>query len=82
VGEAGAVSLAEGVRNAWHVSYGLAIIGDETDRAWVAIAGEDGVDTRRLRFQGRDRRARVWTTTVSLEFLRRLLLGLAGGWAD
>jgi nicotinamide-nucleotide amidase len=82
VGEAGAVSLAEGVRNTWHVSYGLAIIGDETDRAWVAIASEDGVDTRRLRFQGRDRRARVWTTTVSLEFLRRLLLGLADGWAD
>jgi hypothetical protein len=36
---------------------------------------------RRLRWQGRDRRARVWTTTVALEFLRRLLLGLDEGWA-
>jgi predicted O-linked N-acetylglucosamine transferase (SPINDLY family) len=60
----------------------LAIASDESDRAWVAIASKDGVDTRRLRFQGRDQRARVWTTTLSLEFLRRTLLGLADGWAD
>ena len=78
----GAVALAEGIRKAWQASYGLAVASDEDDRAWVAIAGGEGVDTRRLRFQGRDRRARVWTTTLSLEFLRRLLLGLADGWAD
>jgi nicotinamide-nucleotide amidase len=81
-GESGAVALAEGVRSAWQASHGLAIASDESDRAWVAIASKDGVDTRRLRFQGRDQRARVWTTTLSLEFLRRTLLGLADGWAD
>jgi len=81
-GESGAAALAEGLRGAWQASYGLAITSDETERASVAIAGESGVDTRRLRFQGRDRRARVWTTTISIEFLRRSLLGLADGWAD
>ena len=82
MGESGAVALAEGVRSAWQASHGMGIASDESDRAWVAIASKDGVDTRRLRFQGRDLRARVWTTTLSLEFLRRLLLGLADGWAD
>ena len=81
-GEPGAMALAEGIRQACQASYGLAVASDESDRAWVAIAGDDVADTRRLRFQGRDRRARIWTTTVSLEFLRRLLLGLADGWAD
>jgi predicted O-linked N-acetylglucosamine transferase (SPINDLY family) len=60
----------------------LATGSDESDRAWVAIASEKGVDTRRLRFEGRGHRARVWSTTVALEFLRRTLLGLADGWAD
>jgi nicotinamide-nucleotide amidase len=82
MGESGAVALAEGVRRAWQASYGLAIASDESDRAWVAIASKESIDTRRLRFQGRDLRARVWTTTISLEFLRRTLLGLADGWAD
>jgi nicotinamide mononucleotide (NMN) deamidase PncC len=80
-GEVGAVALAGAVRRAWNSSYGLAVVADETDRPWVAVAGERGVDSRRLRFQGRDMRARTWTTTVALEFLRRLLLGLAEGWA-
>jgi nicotinamide mononucleotide (NMN) deamidase PncC len=80
-GETGAVALAGAVRRAWNASYGLSVVGDETDRAWVAVAGEGGVDSRRLRFQGRDTRARTWTTTVALEFVRRLLLGLAEGWA-
>jgi hypothetical protein len=48
----------------------------------VAIAHEGATDTRRLRFRGRDRRATIWTTTVALEFLRRLLLGLVDGWAE
>jgi competence/damage-inducible protein CinA-like protein len=81
-GQTGAVALAEAVRRAWKSSYGLAVVADETDRPWVAVAGEGSVDSRRLRFQGRDTRARTWTTTVALEFLRRLLLGLAEGWAD
>jgi nicotinamide-nucleotide amidase len=81
-GESGAVALARAVRRAWNASYGLAVVGDEADRAWVAVASEGGVDSRRLRFQGRDMRARTWTTTVALEFVRRLLLGLAEGWAD
>jgi nicotinamide-nucleotide amidase len=80
-GEAGAMTLAQEVQRAWGVTYGLAVLGDEEDRAWVAIATADGVESRRLRFQGRDRRARTWTTTVALEFVRRLLLGLADGWA-
>jgi nicotinamide-nucleotide amidase len=81
-GQAGAVALAQKVRRAWGASYGLAVLGDEEDRAWVAVAGEEKIDSRRLRFQGRDRRARTWTATVALEFVRRLLLGFADGWAE
>ncbi|HSR29948.1 MAG TPA: CinA family nicotinamide mononucleotide deamidase-related protein [Anaerolineae bacterium] len=81
-GEPGAIALAEGVRKSWNTSLGLAVLADEDDRAWVAVAADEGTHTRRLRFQGRDFRARVWTTTLALEFLRRLLLGLADGWAD
>ena len=81
-GEAGAIALAEGVRQAWQTTHGLAVIGDESDRAWVAVAREGGTDTRRLRYEGRDFRARTWTSTLALEFMRRLLLGLADGWAD
>jgi nicotinamide-nucleotide amidase len=80
-GETGVMALAQAVQRAWGASYGLAVLGDDQDRAWVAMAGADQVDSRRLRFQGRDRRARTWTTTVALEFVRRLLLGLADGWA-
>jgi nicotinamide-nucleotide amidase len=80
--QAGAATLAEGIRQLWQASYGLAIVGDETDKPRVTIAGAEGVETRHLRFQGRDHRARVWTTTLALEFVRRLLLGLADGWAE
>jgi nicotinamide-nucleotide amidase len=84
-GEAGAAILAERVRQAWGASYGLAVLGDGKDRPWVAVSGDRGeahVNTRHLRFSGRDRRARVWTTTLALEFLRRLVLGQADGWAE
>jgi hypothetical protein len=50
----------------------------------VAVAtGPDSsvADVRRLRYRGRDQRARTWTTSLALEFVRRLLLGLAEGWA-
>jgi nicotinamide-nucleotide amidase len=80
-GKTGAAALARQVRQAWDASYGLAVLGDADDRAWVAVAGAEQVDSHRLRFQGRDRRARTWTSTVAVEFLRRLLLGLADGWA-
>jgi nicotinamide-nucleotide amidase len=76
--------LARAVRRSWGASYGLAVVADAEERAWVGVAGNrDGetVDVRRFRWHGRDRRARVWTTTVALEFLRRLLLGLDEGWA-
>jgi nicotinamide-nucleotide amidase len=82
-GEMGAATLARAVRRRWDASYGLAVVGDAEERAWVGVAGnQDGeaVDVRGLRWHGRDRRARVWTTTVALEFLRRLLLGLDEGW--
>jgi nicotinamide mononucleotide (NMN) deamidase PncC len=81
-GDAVATALAEGARLVWQASYGLAVVGDETDRAWVAVASEQGIHTRRLRFRGRDYRARVWTTTLAFEFLRRLLLDLAEGWGE
>jgi nicotinamide-nucleotide amidase len=84
VGERGAVALAQAARQRWGADYGLSVVTDEQDSPWVAVAGgagESGVEIRRLRFRGRDRRALTWTTTLALEFLRRLLLGLAEGWA-
>ena len=81
-GEPGVIALAGSVRTSWETSHGLAVLGDESDCAWVAVASDQGTDTRCLRFRGSDYRARVWTTTLTLEFLRRLLLGLAAGWAE
>jgi nicotinamide-nucleotide amidase len=81
-GESGAVALARGVGRAWEASHGLALLSDEPGGPWVAVVGDGEVDTRRLRFRGHDRRARIWTTTFALEFLRRLLLGLAEDWAE
>jgi competence/damage-inducible protein CinA-like protein len=80
--ETNAQLLAEDVRRAFGASHGLAVVGDETERPWVAVASRDGTEVRQLRFRGRDRRAQSWTTTMALEFLRRLILGLADGWAD
>ncbi len=76
-----AVKLANAVRQTWDSTYGLAVLGDGQNRPWVAIAWDGGVETRRLRFMGDDERGRSWTVTLALEFLRRLLLGLASGWA-
>ena len=84
VGERGAVALARAVRRKGEADYGLAVVTDEQDSPWVAVAGgaaDDGIEVRKFRFRGRDRRALTWTTTLALEFLRRLLLGLAEGWA-
>jgi nicotinamide-nucleotide amidase len=78
-GEPGAITVARAVREAWGASLGLAVLGDESDGPWVAVAGDNVADARLMRFRGRDRRARIWTTTLALEFLRRLLLGLADG---
>jgi nicotinamide-nucleotide amidase len=79
-GEAGAVLLADAVRQAWGASHGLSVLAQEPEWTWVAVAAEDEAETRRFRFRGRDRRAQYWTTTLALEFLRRQLLGLAQGW--
>jgi len=80
-GEAGAVTVAKGIRDLAGAAFGLAVLEDEPGGPWVAIAGESGVDTRRLRYTGRDYRARVWTTTLAMEFLRRTLRNTAEGWA-
>ena len=81
-GEAAALGLARGIQRASGAAYGLAVLDDESGKTWVAVAGPDGAHSRRLRNSGRDRRTRVWTTTLALEFLRRLLLDLADGWAQ
>jgi nicotinamide-nucleotide amidase len=79
-GEPGALALAREMRRVSGASYGLAVLEDESGGPWVAIDGGAGTDTRRLRYAGRDHRARTWSTTLSLEFLRRTLLGLTEGW--
>jgi nicotinamide-nucleotide amidase len=81
-GEADARALAHAVRDAWGAAYGLAVMADAEEHTWVAIVGESLDGVRRLRFRGHDGRARTWTTTVSLEFFRRLLLDRASGWAE
>jgi nicotinamide mononucleotide (NMN) deamidase PncC len=79
-GEDAARALAAGVRQAWDSSYGVAVLADAPNGPWVAVVGADGADSRRTRFPGRDYRARTWTTILTLEFLRRFLLGLTEGW--
>ena len=80
-GEEGALRLAEGVRQAGSATYGLAAVMDDSGIPWVAVVSEAGADSRKMRFRGHDHRARIWTTTLALEFFRRLLLGQADGWA-
>jgi nicotinamide-nucleotide amidase len=80
-GREGALALAAAVQQAWGTTWGLAVLIDEPGGPWVALTGRGESDTRRLRYQGRDQRARTWSTTLSLEFLRRHLLGLTEGWA-
>jgi competence/damage-inducible protein CinA-like protein len=81
-GQDGAIALADGVRQTLGASCGLAVSGEGEEWPWIAVVHKGGTDTRRLRWRGKDRRARVWTTSMALEFVRRLLLGLADGWAD
>ncbi|MBN1658481.1 MAG: CinA family nicotinamide mononucleotide deamidase-related protein [Anaerolineae bacterium] len=81
-GAADARALAHAVRHAWGTAYGLAVMADAEAHPWVAIVGHAVDGVRRLRFRGHDGRARTWTTTVSLEFFRRLLLDRADGWAE
>ena len=76
-----AIALAQGIQQAAGSTVGMAVLADAQERAWVAIAGLPEIDTRHLRFGGKGHRARTWTTTLALEFARRLLLGLADGWA-
>jgi nicotinamide-nucleotide amidase len=80
--EAAAADLARAVRRAASAAYGLAVVEADPVGPWVAVASETGTETRHLRYPGRDHRARTWTAVLSLEFLRRLLLNLAGGWAQ
>jgi nicotinamide-nucleotide amidase len=82
VAEAAAVALAGAVCRAAGAAYGLAVVEADPAGPWVAVASEAGTETRRFRYPGRDHRARIWTAVLSLEFLRRLLLDLAGGWAQ
>jgi nicotinamide-nucleotide amidase len=80
--EAEARSAAEAVRRACGASYGFAVMPGDPGGHWAAISDAEGVHTRRFWHSGRDQRARIWTTVLALEFLRRLLLGLADGWAQ
>ena len=83
-GQAGAEALAEGIRRSWGATYGLAIVADAVTNGpggpWVAVAAEGRAETRHLRFRGGDHRARAWYAVIALEFMRRLLLGLAESW--
>lgn len=80
VGKEGATVLAQAARQAWEADYGLAVLGRGEEKPWVAIASNKESDTRNFRFRGRDTRALIWSTTLTLEFFRRHLLGIADGW--
>lgn len=77
-----AVVLAQALQQNWGASCGLAVVGAGEEGPWVAVSGEGVTATRQLRFRGSDRRAGVWTTSMALEFVRRLLLDLADGWGE
>lgn len=79
-GQPTAEAAAEAVRQTFSATHGLAVLPGDPGGAWVAIAGKGGMECRRLRYAGRDFRARTWTTVLALEFLRRRLLGQTEGW--
>jgi len=79
-GESAAVKMAEAVRDTWQVSHGLAVLGEEDEAPWVAIATAEGTVTRQFLSRGRGHRGRVWMSTQALELLRRLLLNVIEDW--
>jgi nicotinamide-nucleotide amidase len=82
VGMEGARALAQAARQAWGADYGLAVLGRGDEKPWVAIADDKAVETRNFHFRGRDTRALIWSTKLTLEYLRRHLLGIADGWGQ
>jgi nicotinamide-nucleotide amidase len=82
VGQAGAKALAQAARQALDADYGLAVLGRGDEKPWVAIVSDQANDARKFRFRGRDTRALIWSTTLTLEVLRRHLLGIAEGWGQ
>jgi nicotinamide-nucleotide amidase len=79
-GKDGARALAESVRQRLAATHGMAVLSDEPGGPWVVVVSGSNTDAIRLRFSERDNRSRIWTAVSSLEYLRRLLLGLADGW--
>lgn len=79
-GKDGARALAESVRQRFAATHGMAVLSDEPGGPWVVVVSGSNTDAIRLRFSERDNRSRIWTAVSSLEYLRRLLLGLADGW--
>jgi nicotinamide-nucleotide amidase len=82
--EATVVAVAQQLRETCGASATLTVLAgaDRTAGTWVALAMPDMVASRRLRVGGSDHRARLWIATLSLDFLRRALLGLLEGWAE
>ncbi len=70
-GEEGVAVVADRLRRAWGTDWALAVLSDAEGAPWAALAGEGAVETRRLRFRGRSRRARLWTAMLALDFVRR-----------
>jgi nicotinamide-nucleotide amidase len=83
VSEATARTMAEGVRNRFRASFGLAITGvagpgggteqKPVGLVYVALASGDGVEAQRLLFPGSRQRIRSWASARALDMLRRRL---------
>jgi nicotinamide-nucleotide amidase len=82
--EATVVAAANGLRETCGASAVLTLLAgpDRVAGTWVALATPEMVVSRRLRVGGSGHRERLWTATLSLDFLRRALLGLLEGWAE
>jgi nicotinamide-nucleotide amidase len=78
------VAAAQELRETCGASAALTVLAgpDRIAGTWVALATPEMVVSRRLRVGGSDDRERLWTATLSLDFLRRALLGLLEGWAE
>lgn len=87
VSEPVAVAMAEGVRRRAAVDVGVAITGiagpgggseaKPVGLVWFAVAGPDGVETRRAVFPGDRAAVRSFAASMALDLLRRYLAGEA-----
>ena len=73
-----ALATAQAIRTTGWAGVGLAVLGGrrEGERTWAAIASRDETRQREIPFSSGTEISQVWLSTLALDWLRRVLLGI------